>query len=82
MGTCYDSGLYDEVNLAWPFNEGYNNALRKLTLEIRVCCPVCETSLETTKQQLSVIVHPLETLRCLRSDMFVNPSIHIGASHA
>ncbi len=45
MGAKYDSGLYDSNDLIAAYNEGYDDALHRLVLEVRVRCPWCGTQL-------------------------------------
>jgi hypothetical protein len=82
MGAKYDSGLYDSNDIIAAYNEGYDDALRKLILEIRIRCPWCETQLAFIKQPLlSLPIDLLATTRlCQQCETLVQPQIRISAA--
>jgi hypothetical protein len=41
MGAKYDSGLYDANDLDAAYMEGYDDAIHKVMLKVKVCCPWC-----------------------------------------
>ena len=82
MGAKYDSGLYDGNDLIAAYNEGYDDALHKLVLEVRVRCPCCATELAVTKHPLlSLPTDILATNRwCEQCESKVRPQIQISAA--
>ena len=81
MGTKYDRGLYDGNDLIAAYNEGYDDALRKLVLEVRVSCPWCATQLAITKHPfLNLPADILSNTRwCAQCETTVGPQIQIAA---
>jgi hypothetical protein len=51
MGAKYDSGLYDANDLASAYIEGYDDALHKAVLKVKVSCPWCSHCLVVTAHQ-------------------------------
>jgi hypothetical protein len=76
MSALYDSGLYDADDVLKAYHDGYNDAARKMSMVIRLCCPQCSTCLATRRQHLEhkliLFVHPF---CCPYCEIQVIPSV-------
>lgn len=81
MGAIYDSGLYDADDVLKAYNDGYNDAIQRVSVVIRLYCPHCSTCFSTRRHRLGrkliLFLHPP---CCPYCEIHVIPSVTIGTT--
>jgi hypothetical protein len=77
MGATYDSGLFDQDDLAKAYRDGYAAAVRKLALVVRLYCPECAETFAINTYALPAVVIARERW-CPHCETRVRPIIQLG----
>src|SRR6266567_194861 len=78
MGAKYDSSLYDANDLDAAYMEGYDDAIHKVMLKVKVCCPWCSDCLAVRATPISESAnrhqHDMLVVRTIRNDSVTSDS--------